>query len=111
MKKIQVGQKIWLKPTARRSTAPIEVEITKIGRKYFEVEPGRYGRFYINTLTQDGGEYISNYQGYLSLEDIERDQRAAKLMYLIRQRIAPFGGSCLTHEQIESISKILDLEV
>ena len=80
--KIEVGMTIYLKPTGnavRRGTAVIETTVTKVGRKYFEVGPSWYGRFYIEEMCQDRGGYISDYHAYLSLKEIEDGDRATEL--------------------------------
>ena len=51
--KLQVGQKLWLKPEHNyRSikTLPYEVTISKVCKKYFEIEDYR-GNFEIETLS------------------------------------------------------------
>ena len=67
------GDIIYLKPignAARWSEQIQEATITKVAKKYFYVQPSFYGRFYIDSMAQDNGEYISNYEAYLSMQDI-----------------------------------------
>lgn len=50
---MKVGQKIYLKPIgnrARYSQEIKEVRVSKVGRKYFELEESHYGRFFIETV-------------------------------------------------------------
>lgn len=54
---MKIGQTVYLKPTgnaARRSSEIKEAVISKVGSKYFEVEP--YGRF--NRSDQTGDSFF-----------------------------------------------------
>lgn len=59
---LQVGQKLWFVPNDRRSCAPYEVTVEKIGRKWASI--GRRGRINLETLAVDGGGYSSPGQCY-----------------------------------------------
>jgi hypothetical protein len=110
--KLSVGQTIFLKPignAARRSTDLIETKIAKIGKKYFEVENGYYGRFFIDTLTQDGGQYISNYQGYLSKEELETERETKRLYDKIREEYFNSYSSGAFNIGLGKLKKIEDI--
>lgn len=108
--KIEVGMPVYLKPTgnaARRGTAIIETTVTKVGRKYFEVEPPLYGRFYIEEMCQDGRGYISGYHAYLSVKEIEDEARKEALNRHFR-KLFDFSGSGLSLEKLEKMKIIAD---
>jgi hypothetical protein len=90
MEGMKVGQKIYLRPfgnKARYSNTIEEATITKIGRKYFEAggSYGSYGRFYIDNLMHDNGQYVSNYKAYLSIEEIEQERESKGIWEKLRQ--------------------------
>ena len=78
--KLKVGQVIYLKPTdIRRSGNIREVTISKISRKYFEVEEMSSRRFHIDSLKHDGGDISPQWQGYLSLKEIKDEEEFTRL--------------------------------
>jgi len=88
MSYIKVGQKIWLEPlsnAARYSKDPVEEVITKIGRKYFHTQ--WKGRFDIQSMNQDNGEYSSQYKAYLNKQDIVDANEIVKLKISIPEKI------------------------
>lgn len=77
------GQSVYLKPinnALRYSTEIIESKISKIGRKYFELEDRHLGRFFIDSMSQDGGKYVGDYQCYLSIKEIEEEKEREGLV-------------------------------
>jgi hypothetical protein len=110
--KIEVGMTVYLKPignAARRGTAIIETTVTKVGRKYFEVEQSWTGRFFIETMYQDGRGYISDYHAYLSVKEIEDDARVVALERHFRA-LFDFSGSGLSLEKLEKMKIIAEGE-
>jgi hypothetical protein len=109
---MEVGQKIYLKPignAARRSTDIIETTVTKVGRKYFEVEYRPCNRLSIEYLAEDNGQYISNYQGYLSMQEIEDEREAYQLHRLIKQNL---GVNKPRHSlaTLKKIAEVMDIK-
>ena len=103
---MKIGDKIYLEPksnAARYSKEVKTVTIKSIGRKYFEVNE-MYGRFFIETLEMDGGQYTSDWQGYLSLKHIEDKIESKKICNELRQF---FNGR--VDLPIEKIREIRDM--
>lgn len=105
--KLQIGQDIYLKPignAARRTSEIKEGKITKIGKKYFEVD-AYSGRFFIDDLYHDAGEYTSNYRAYFTKQEILDEMEAEKLFAKISTHFRyrnPF-----TIDQLKAIDKII----
>lgn len=107
---MEVGQKIYLKPIgnrARYNEGIKEVRIGKVGRKYFELEGSHYGRFFIDTMTQDGGQYMSEYTCYLSLQDIEDEKEALRLFTEIKKVFSGFNTD-LPLSKLKEIDRIIN---
>lgn len=78
MSKLVVGQKLWLVPNERYFGQPMEVTITKVGRKWATCIQGRREyRVDMDTLMVDGGDYTSPAQCYLSRKAHEDHEAAA----------------------------------
>ena len=108
---MEIGQTVYLRPignAARGSSKIEEVVITKVGRKYFETEG--HGRFEIETMRQDGRGYVSNYQAYLSLEDIEQEKEQNRLVDEICKVFRGYGRPEVTFEQARAIADILGIK-
>ena len=107
---MEVGQKIYLKPIgnkARYSQEIKEVTIGKVGKKYFELEENHYGRFFIDTMSQDCGQYISGYTCYLSLQDIEDEKEALRLLTEIKKVFSGFNTD-LPLSKLKEIDRIIN---
>ena len=107
---MEVGQKIYLKPIgnqARYSKEIKETIISKIGRKYFEVEDSGYGRFFIDTMNQDCGQYVSGYTCYLSLQEIEHEKEAKILSEKIKKVFSGFSPD-LPLDKLKKIERIIN---
>ena len=110
---MRVGQTVYLRPTGnavRRSSEIKEAVITKVGRKYFEVEPSHFGRFEIESMQQDGKGYVSDYQAYLSLEAIQVEKEHNRLLDEVTKVFRGYGRPIATFDQIKAIAKILGIE-
>lgn len=91
---MEVGQKIYLEPignNARYSKEIKESRISKIGRKYFELEEKYYGRFFIDSMSQDCGQYMSGYNAYLSIQEIEDKKEAQKIFTELKKVFSGFS--------------------
>lgn len=113
---LQVGQKVWLKSINSIKRTPIdnelcEVEISKIGTKYFFLTEERYGRFFIDTLNQDNGEYNSRYRIYLSKEKHDNEVESTDLIFKLHDffyRERGLGKSKFPLEKLREIHKIIN---
>ena len=77
-----LGQKIHVKRIGNAARYSKEIEtctISKIGRKYFEVEEMRNRKFFIETLLHSSGQYSPDYKCYLSLQEINDEEEQRKL--------------------------------
>lgn len=87
---LQVGQKLWFVPRDRRSGAPCEVTVEKIGRKWARI--GR-ARVDLDTLVVDGGIYLSPGRCYEDRAAYEakaaRDVALSELRQKINQMTPP----------------------
>jgi hypothetical protein len=107
---MEVGQKIFLKPIGNAARGDSEIKecvITKIGRKYFEVDPKYYGRFNIESMSQDSGRYISNYQAYLSITEIEEEREAQAIYGSLRNIFSAYTNR-IPLDKLRGIKEILD---
>lgn len=111
MKKLEVGQTVYVKPignAARRSTKIITCKISKVGRKYFELDLNWMGRFEIESMTQDNGDYISNYACYLSLQEIEDEKELNELYKDIGSCFNSFSAKNYSLKQLRAVKNILN---
>ena len=107
---MKTGQEIYLKPIGNRARYDKEIKKTKVGkvgRKYFELEESHYGRFFIDTMLQDCGQYISGYVCYLSLQEIEDEEEALKLYTEIKKMFSGFSTD-LPLNKLKEIHKIIN---
>lgn len=106
---MKIGQTVYLKPignNSRYSQELIKVEIDKIGRKYFEVNIKHYGRFFIETMIQDCGDYISGYKCYLSLQEIKDEEEHELLFSEIKKEFSAYRTN-LPLSKLKEISQII----
>lgn len=113
---MKVGQTVYVKPVgnaARRSKEIIEAKVSKIGNKFFYLEtPGVYNRFsglrfFIEDLSHDGKGYISDYQVYLSEQEIKDEKTANHLHDEIRKRFSYYYPS-LPLDKLKKIHEIIN---
>lgn len=102
---MEVGQKVWLEPlgnAARYNKNIREGVISKIGRKYFEVDG--YGKFELNSKLQVS-DFTPNYRVFLSEQDITIEMERREL----RNKLSEFFRSPqkLTIEQMRQINEII----
>jgi len=107
--KIKVGQKVYIKTygNARRRLGDkiLDDVITKVGRKYFEVENLFRIRFFIKTMLNDGNGYACDYHCYLNRKEIEDEQEYSKLGSKFRD-IFQHSKLPLTLSQLREIDAI-----
>jgi len=106
---MEIGQEVYLEPldNSRRYGQDIATEIiSKIGKKFFQVEGWTKRRFHIDTMLHDGGDYSPQWQVYLSRQAIEDKQRISTLNEKI-SNLFTYSMSKLTLEQLEKIDLIV----
>ena len=116
--KLKIGQIIYLKPVnnqLRRGKEIKEVEISRIGRKWFYVKtPGtdaagwewQRDKFDIDTLNQSNGEYVNDWDGYLSLKEIEDEKEQLNLYMELGRFFSEYGRSSLSLGKLQEMYKI-----
>lgn len=112
--KLEIGQTLFFVPignAARGGKAGqiFEATVATIGNKFFTVKCDgmRDGRFHIGSLLHDGGQYSSNYQGYLSKQAILDEKEQLKLIEEIRRVVGTYGKTNLSFDQCKAISAII----
>jgi hypothetical protein len=107
---MKVGDKILLVPTRNHhggGTVEREVTISKVGKKYFEVEGMPRSRFFIDTLQHDGREYTSLYRGYLTQQEILDEREAAKLSKELSEYFPNYGKAKLDINILRQIKELI----
>lgn len=110
MEKVEVGQQFIVVPYADwtkwvSSPTPVHATVMKVGRKYFELNDPRFGRFEIDTLRHDGGEYSPRYRLYASMEIYNAEQLHDKLLKEVQ--IVLNGMRALNSLSSDQLTKIL----
>lgn len=109
---LSVGQELWFVHRERRSGAPHAVVVTKVGRKWAQLDRGGY-RIDVNTLAADGGNYTSPGRCWINretweAEEVRQDAWSNLRSYFDHRWTAPAGIStaqireilaALPHEQ------------
>jgi hypothetical protein len=109
---MKIGDKVYIVGIHRRSGSnePVEATVKKVGRKYFETD-GYFGRFHIDTMLHDAGDYSPAYQAYNSLQEIQDEKHRNKLLSTINKFFLGYRSNTVTTEQAEQIVRILDLKL
>lgn len=107
--KITVGQSIFYISTDGRHVSKEleEVKITKVGKKYFETEKHYLGRFFIDTLMHDGGQYSSRYKVYLTRQDYEDEKETQKILRELRDYFGHYGNPKISLDNLRTILSIV----
>ena len=108
--KLCVGQKLWLVRSHHYrgdNREPIEVTISKVGKKYFELEDYSRCKFEIETLKLvTETNYVD--RCHLSLQEILDEREADKLAGQIKNIFGGYGKPKLTLEQLRKIMDVVD---
>jgi len=107
--KLCVGQTIWIVPShyyRSDNKEPKEVVISKVGRKYFELEGYNRSKFNIETL-QEENETNYKSQCYLTLQEILDEREIEKLTSQLKNIFGTYGKLDLTLEQLRKITDIV----
>lgn len=113
MKKLHVGQKVWVVSFKQRRNDTESIEektVSKVGKKYFELSDSYFGRFYIDTLMHDAGQYSSRYQVFLDIEKYNSEVEADRLIAKIRKYFDWFNQIKLSLDQLKQIDSIITTE-
>jgi len=114
MNKIYEGQEVYYHyfghSWRNNSGEPIATTVTKVGRKWFEVDANKRTRFSIDTLQNDGGQYSSSSRIILSLVDYRNEQEKQCLYIEIKKYFDSYSRKEVTLEHLRKISKILNIK-
>lgn len=101
---MKVGQTVYIVATDPRNKGIKEAVVTKVGRKYFEVNPEWLGKYVLKTMMQHIPNYTGRYQAYESLQAISDEKEFYHLGGEIRK-----GDYEMTLEQAREIARILGI--
>lgn len=108
---MKIGQEIFIETTGNAArdvgSRIIETTISKVGRKYFEVEKIQRVRFFIDTMRQDTN-YSQSYIAYNTRLEIEEKNELCKLKEKLRKCFDGWGNKKLTLDQYRRVSNIVD---
>lgn len=107
---LSVGQTVWYKSLSDRSRDDVslkETKITNVGKKYFEIEERYLGRFFKDTLKNDGGKYSSRYRIYLSKEQYENEVEANQICEELRDIFSSYSGKNIELSKLRAILSIV----
>ena len=108
-KALIVGQTVYLNPYGRGNREVQEGIISKIGKKYFEIEGFHRDRFFIDTMRHDGGKtgYGCSWTVHLSKQEILDEAEQNQLREELRKAFA-WDGKKFTLEQLRKIKAIIE---
>jgi len=106
-KDLFVGRSVWYIPTYNRVTPVlIETKVASVAKKYFKLDEGHLGRFFIDSLKHDGGDYSPRYKIYLNKEDYDIEVERDKLFSEIRHLFS-YKNESLNITQLRQIHSII----
>ena len=82
---IKVGQKVFVTSQYNRNIYVEEPIVTKVGKKYFELDSYPWDKFELETGKEKTREYSSKYQVYESKEAYEQEKLHDKLVDTVRR--------------------------
>jgi len=103
---MKVGQKVFLKSLDSRDGDIKEVTVSKVGRKYFQVEEMYNTRFSIEEMLDDAGKYTSRWKVYPSMREIEDERESYELHNKIKQQFSTYRPN-YSLETLREIYRIL----
>jgi len=86
-----------------------ETTVEKIGNKYFYLKERPKSKFSINEM-RDITEYCSNYQVYLTMQEIRDEEEKADLENKIKEIIKPYGSLKLSLNKLRKIWETINEE-
>ena len=113
MNQIKEGQEVYYLYYGHRykgkESEPVATTVTKVGRKWFEVECAKWDRFSIEDLKNDGKGYSSSSRIILSLWDYRNEQEYNKLKDKISEYFRVGLSNKATLEQLRQVAKVLNI--
>lgn len=108
---VVVGQKVWVNPSSlwTNKREPFEATVSKVGRKYFELDECPREKYDLETLRQ---VTETNYQNkvYIKLQDILDEKEHQKLSDEIKRAFNGYGKLQYSLEQLRKIAEIVGLQ-
>lgn len=117
---VNVGDTVWLARVDRREADGQPAIVSKVGRKYFEVDGRPRPRFFIDDGKHDNDGYEPRYWVYPSKEHHEEvlrlqaeEKRKSKILSAIHDHTKGYGRSRPSHSlsDLERVAKILGIEI
>lgn len=108
--KLNIGDVITVKRIGNEARNRTEKElfllakVSKIGKKYFELEGFKRDRFFIESGFVDGKGYCQNYRVFENMEKALEDQRIAKAKYVISR----FNFHVISDTDVDVIMGIIE---
>jgi len=108
-KELFVGKSVWyISNNNNRGNAELrETKIASVAKKYFKLEDAHLGRFFIENLKHDGGDYSPRYRIYLNKEDYEIEIERGKLFAKIRHLFS-WNNESINITQLRQIHSIIN---
>ena len=105
--KLEIGQKVYLKPMGWRSTNELEEDyVAKIGSKYFYLINHQFYKFSLEKMTNDN--HNPDYKVYASAQEIEDEKEFEILLSEIRKFFDWSGDyKKLSLDQLKRIKAII----
>lgn len=108
---LTVGQELWYVPAdARRHDQAQVVRVTKVGRKWADLEPSYLGRVNIKTLWLDGGG-SSPGRCWFSADEYEAAVARERLWNDFKNRLSHYPPDGATVEWIREAAKTLGIQL
>lgn len=104
---IKVGQKIYAIGHGNSLKNLIEVEVIKVGSKYFETDNKLLGRFDKKTLVHDAGGYAPRFVIYLSKETYYEEKEKIQKISEIRTLFGSYGNVNINLDIVRKIHNML----
>ena len=109
--KLHVGQKLWMVISRphHKNVEPVEVVISKVGKKYFELEDYHRDKFDIETLRSVNETNYKN-QCYFTLQEILDNREFNRISEQLKNIFVGYNEPKLTLEQLRKIKDVIEGE-
>ena len=102
---VKVGQIVYLGNKFYKAIR--EVKVSKVGKKFFEVEGINQTRFFIDKMHDDYEYGSPSWRVYTSLQEIEDEKDRQRLTNYLREQFGPYGSFKLNLDQMRRIEVII----
>ncbi|HEY0657263.1 MAG TPA: hypothetical protein VGD05_02255 [Pyrinomonadaceae bacterium] len=115
--KVKLGQTVFITGSGNNTVGLIETTVSKVGKKYFEVEQLKYrARFLVDTLEEEhSGRMLSgrNWKLYLSKQEYDDETERAEIGRRLRDWVNKSGIRHLTLnlEDLRTIDTIISKDM